>query len=51
MRESPGEGRPDEAKPVRLDDLQKLVEAARAVQSHSGGKEDQQSHGFFDLEK
>ena len=39
------------AKPVRLDDLQKLVEAARAVRSHRGGKEDQQGHGLFDLEK
>jgi CheY-like chemotaxis protein len=39
------------AKPVRIEDLQKLVDAARASLLRARGEEDQQGHVFLDLEE
>jgi CheY-like chemotaxis protein len=39
------------AKPVRIEDLQKLVDTARASLLRASGEEDQQGHVFLDLEK
>ncbi len=39
------------AKPVRIEDLQKRIDAVRASLLRARGEEDQEGHVFLDLEK